>query len=289
MKNILLATDLASETDRALERAIRLALTLGAKLHILHVCAPCSSATSPQPGSPAARDAQNRLERYLSGSQQLQKLQAIPSVIESREPFAEIVRQAEDVDVDLIVMGMHGKTKLRDLFVGTTIERVLRKGVRPVLMVKDKPKEDYARLLVGTDFSAGSSQALKVATQLIPSGTLQLIHSYEIPDTYIGDKISQYAGDVILSTARNKLEKFVQEHRDFLQRFTAQPQNFQYRVVQGEAFHSLSHEAAECNADLLAIGVHSRESILPYRIGGTAHDVLIAPPCDVLVANRIST
>lgn len=38
MKNILLATDLAAETDRAFERAIQLASTSAAKLHILHVC-----------------------------------------------------------------------------------------------------------------------------------------------------------------------------------------------------------------------------------------------------------
>lgn len=287
MKNILLATDLASETDRALERAIRLASTMEANLHILHVCAPYAFSSSSQTASASKLEARWSLEKYLSGNQLLRGLQPSISVIESREPFIEIIKLAENIDAELIVMGMHGKSKLRDLFVGTTIERVLRKGARPVLMVKDKPHEDYTRLLVGTDFSAGSSQALQVALKLLPSGTLHLVHSYEIPDTYIGDKISQYAGDVIVTTARGKLEKFVQEHSKVLQRFADQPQNIQYRVIQGEAFRSLSHEAAEFNADLIAIGVHSRESFLPYRIGGTARDVLITPPCDVLIANRL--
>ncbi len=287
MKHILLATDLASETDRALERAIMLASTTGANLHILHVCAPYAFSSSSQSASAPKLEARWALEKYLSENQLLSGLQPSISVIESREPFIEIIKLAEDIDAELIVMGMHGKAKLRDLFVGTTIERVLRKGTRPVLMVKDKPHEDYARLLVGTDFSAGSSHALQVALKLLPSGSLHIAHSYEIPDTYIGDKISQYAGDVILTTARGKLEKFVQEHSKELQRFAEQPQNIQYRVVQGEAFHSLTREAAELDADLIAIGVHNRESFLPYRIGGTARDVLTAPPCDVLVAKRL--
>jgi nucleotide-binding universal stress UspA family protein len=227
------------------------------------------------------------LEKYLSGNQLLRELHPSISVIESRQPFIEIIKLAENVDAELIVMGIHGKAKLRDLFVGTTIERVLRKGARPVLMVKDKPSADYSRLLVGTDFSAGSSHALQVSLKLMPNGVLHLVYSYNIPDTYIGDKISQYAGDVILKNARGKLEKFVQEHSKILQRFTDQQQNFKYRVVQGETFCSLTHEAAKLNADLIAIGVHSRDSFLPYRIGGTARDILINPPCDLLVANRL--
>ena len=287
MKNILLATDLASETDRALERAVMLASTMEANLHILHVCAPYAFSSNSQSASAPKLEARWSLEKYLSGNQLLRGLQPSISVIESREPFIEIIKLGENIDAELIVMGMHGKSKLRDLFVGTTIERVLRKGTRPVLMVKDKPHEDYARLLVGTDFSAGSSHALQVALKLLPSGSLHIVHSYEIPDTYIGDKISQYAGDVIVTTARGKLENFVQEHSKELQRFADQPQNIQYRVVHGEEFHSLTREAAKFNADLIAIGVHSRESFLPYRIGGTARDVLIAPPCDVLVAKRL--
>jgi len=287
MRNILLATDLAGETDRAFERAIRLATGMNARLHILNVCAPYSFSSSPPSVCSAQQRAQRQLERYLSGDQKLRDLQPNCLVIESHEPFVEIIKVAEDVDAELIVMGMHGKTKLRDLFVGTTIERVLRRGTRPVLMVKDKPKDKYTRLLVGTDFSAGSSHALQVALKLAPTGALRLVHSYEIPDTYIGDKINQYAGDVLLSTAKGKLEKFMQENSSSLQRFDSQPQNIQSRVIQGDAFRCLVREAADHNADLIAIGVHSHESFLSYRIGGTARDVLTAPPCDVLVANRL--
>ena len=206
---------------------------------------------------------------------------------ESREPFVEIANLAGKVNAKLIVMGMHGKSKLRDRFVGTTIEKVIRKGARPVLMVKDKPLREYTNPLVGTDFSADSSQALQVALKLAPKGFLHLVHFCDIPDTYIGDKISHYTGDLIATTARAMLETFVQEHRKSLERFADQLQNMQYRVAQGKFLAGLTREAAAVKADLIAIGVHPRASLLPYRVGGTARDLLTNPPCDVLVANRV--
>lgn len=283
MKNILLATDLSGETDRAFERAIQLASTLAAKLHILHVFSPAPFDSDQLSGTLEHR-AKVRLENYLSSNQNLAKLQPSVSVVENREPFIEIINNAEKVQADLIVMGMHGKSRLRDLFVGTTIEKVIRKGTRPVLMVKDKPLGEYKHLLVGTDFSVSSGRALKTALQLVPNGSLDLVHLYAIPDTYIGDKISQYAGDVIVKTATTKLESFIQDHRKDLEQFAEQPKIFQYRVVQGETFIGLSRESKAVKADIIAIGVHSQASILPYRIGGIAREILVNPPCDVLVA-----
>lgn len=177
MKNILLATDLASETDRAFGRAIRLASTMSAKLHILHVCAPNSAfGNSPRSVNTFKLQARGSLERNIAGNQNLFELQPSISVIEGREPFVEIIKLADSVDAELIVMGMHGKSKLSDLFIGTTIEKVIRKSDRPVLMVKDKPVGEYTTLLIGTDFSAECGKALQITQALSPSGSIHLVY-----------------------------------------------------------------------------------------------------------------
>ncbi len=287
MKTILLATDLAGETDRALERAIRLASTMEATLHILHVCPPDSFSGGTKQERTAKQEAEAKLKKYLSGNQELTRLHPVIAVEENREPFVEITNLAEKVNAKLIVMGMHGKSKLRDRFVGTTIEKVIRKGARPVLMVKDKPLEEYANPLIGTDFSADSSQALQVVLELAPKGFLHLVHICDIPDNYISDKISHYTGDTIATSARAMLETFVQGHRNSLEQFADQLQNMQYRVVQGKFLAGLTREAAAVKADLIAIGVHPQASLLPYRVGGKARDILTNPPCDVLVTNRV--
>ena len=286
MKNILLAIDIAGKTDCAFERAVKLALSLTTTLHILHVCPPPSLASEENVANSPNQEVKERLNSYLTSNKELASVEHTITVKESREPFAEIIKLADEVKAELIVMGMHGKSKLRDMFVGTTIEKVIRKGNLPVLMVKDKPLGEYKNLLVGTDFSDGSSQALYLAFKLAPKGVLNLVHLYYIPDTDIGDKISQYAGDVIETSEKSKLEKFVNDCSAALKKMAGGQPDLHYRLAQGEAYTGLLHEAAEVNAELVAIGAHSRPSLMPYKLGGTAHDILTNPPCDVLVANN---
>ncbi len=287
MKSILLATDLGAEADRALERAINLAVTLSAKLHILHVCPAYSFLSEKKPASLLKHDTEDTLKSYLAGHKGLKNLQPIISVIEGGEIFVEIIQYAETVKAGLIVMGMHRKAKLRDMFVGTTVERVIRKGIKPVLMVKDKPLESYRNVLVGTDFSAGSKQALNVAFELAPKSFFHLVHSYDIPDTYIGVKIIQYAGDVVEKAETDNLEMFVKENSKVMKKFGVEPKNFYHRVTQGAAFSCLMNEAVAVKSDLLAIGTHSRAILMPYKLGGTAHDILNNPPCDILIARGL--
>ena len=146
MKNILLATDLAPETNRAFERAVKLASTLAAKLHILHVCPLYSFSKNKKQTISLKQDAEDMIKNSLVAHKGVKKLQTSITVIEGGETFAEIINHAQKVKAGLIVMGMHGKVKLRDMFVGTTIERVIRKGIRPVLMVRDKVQNDYKNI-----------------------------------------------------------------------------------------------------------------------------------------------
>ena len=53
-------------------------------------------------------------------------------------PYKEIVKIAEDEGVDIIIMGSHGKTNLRDILLGSVTENVIKKSNKPVLVVKRK-------------------------------------------------------------------------------------------------------------------------------------------------------
>ena len=242
---------------------------------------------SEQTGPPrySKQEAENRLRHYLEDSRIPDGRQPSISVIESLDPFIEIIHQADACAADLIVMGMHGKMQLRDRFAGTTIERVLRKGTQPVLMVKDQPLQHYKQVVVGTDFSLGSHHALQTAADLVPDAFFHILHSYAIPDTYIGDKIHQYAEDVMIMVAKNNLKQFISEHDDVLCS-SAQAKRFASCVIEGHAHSCLQQEVRSTGADLLAIGVHNHESLLPYRIGGTAREIILNPPCDVLIAKK---
>ena len=286
MKNILLATDLAAETDRAFERAIQLASKSAAKLHILHVC-PLYSFNNKEQNIALKKETKNTIKQILESNKKANTLQPSITIIESAEPFLEIINHAAKVTADLIVMGMHGKAKLIDMFVGTTIERVIRKGTRPVLMVKNKVLGSYKDVMVGTDFSAGSKQAFHVAIELFPKSNFHLVHSYSFPDTFIGDKIAQFSGQLIADIAKEKLEKFVKENKKELKRHGVKPQNFHFWTVEERPYSTLVSAANKVKPDLIAIGTSSHPSFMPSKIGGTAKDILVNPPCDVLIARGL--
>src|SRR3546814_12183977 len=63
-------------------------------------------------------------------------------------------------------MGAHRKSILRGIFVGTTIERVMRTGGRPVLMVNTPPAGGYRRVVVAIDLSPASQNAMRAAKAL---------------------------------------------------------------------------------------------------------------------------
>lgn len=284
MKNILLATDLATETNRALGRSVKLASALAAKLHIVHVCPLYSFSNKKKNVLSLKQDAEEGLRNSLAAAAKgRKKLQSSITVIEGGETFAEIINHAKKVKAELIVMGIHGKVKLLDMFVGTTIERVIRKGMTPVLMVRDKPRDQYGNVLVGTDFSIGSTQAFHMALEMAPKGIFHLVHSY----IYVGGHMARYMEDVLEDLANDKLEKFVKNNRNLLKKYKITPKNFHFGTVKGEPHSCLLDAAIKGKADLIAIGTHSNISLMPYKIGGTARDILSDPPCDVLVAKGL--
>ncbi|HXU28993.1 MAG TPA: universal stress protein, partial [Thermoanaerobaculia bacterium] len=110
-------------------------------------------------------------ESYLDQMQNLCRDQGLP--FEPRmmdgKHHTELVRDIEDVDCDLVVMGALGIGRVKDSEIGSVCERVTRSAKRDVWVVKrlykkDEPEGDT--ILVGVDGSPQSFGALKTALEL---------------------------------------------------------------------------------------------------------------------------
>jgi len=149
---ILVASDLTGRSDRALVRAVQLKRGLAATLTLLHVVEP---GLAPELTQRRRAESIAILEaRMLDVSEGSLRHVVIEALI--GDPFATIVGEAEARNADLIVLGEPGKQRLKDLFVGTTTERVIRHSERPVLVVKEASAEAYRRVLVAFDLSEGA-------------------------------------------------------------------------------------------------------------------------------------
>lgn len=62
--------------------------------------------------------------------------------IEKGIPFLEILKAATEGEVSLIVIGSHGKSNLEEMLLGSVSEKVIRKAVQPLLVVKRQHEGD---------------------------------------------------------------------------------------------------------------------------------------------------
>lgn len=148
LKRILVPTDFSKYSDNALTYATAFAEKFAAELYLLHVVQDLGvflpdMVTGTPPLAPpvdqltaAARTALDKLVK----DKQLARFQVHLEVREG-PPFYEIIRLAKEADIDLIVMGTHGRGGLRHVLMGSVCEKIVRKAPCPVLSVRHPEHE----------------------------------------------------------------------------------------------------------------------------------------------------
>jgi nucleotide-binding universal stress UspA family protein len=139
--SILVPTDFSDFATRALEYAKAIAKPLHATLHIVHVLEP--AAYMPQWGMLSSAFEEIALKMQQQAGRDVEELAAAiqkegleaKGVVLGGTPHNEIVKYAADNDIQLIVIGTHGRRGLEHFFVGSTTERVIRLAQCPVLSV----------------------------------------------------------------------------------------------------------------------------------------------------------
>ena len=146
-KKVLAPTDFSRHSENALRYACSMAAQFVADLHLLHVVQDVWAAMA-EPGF--VPPSGNWLEDLkTSVRSELEKRPDPPwteKLTITREvrrgaPFLEIIRYAKENDVDLIVLGTHGRSGLAHVLLGSVAERVVRKSPCPVLTVRHPEHE----------------------------------------------------------------------------------------------------------------------------------------------------
>jgi nucleotide-binding universal stress UspA family protein len=143
LKRILLPTDLSEFAGAATGYACAIAERFDAELHLLYVFERYTGSTYvPGIALPQAKSEIELLKQQVAES--LAKWIDIGWATKHRviratgegHPFVEIIRYAKEQDIDLIVMGTHGRSGISHLLVGSVAENVVRKSLCPVLTVR---------------------------------------------------------------------------------------------------------------------------------------------------------
>jgi len=143
LARILFPTDLSDAAAEAQAYAFALAEKFNAELHVLSVIQDMAL-VSPDPNMPWLVPASNLQEVKQSVEEALQKIpepqwpnaKPVQRLIRIGVPFMEIIKYAKEADIDLVVVGTHGRSGLSHVLLGSVAERVVRKAPCPVLTVK---------------------------------------------------------------------------------------------------------------------------------------------------------
>jgi len=139
LKRILLPTDFSDSASNALRYGVSFAKEYGAELVLLHVVETVAigyaSDLFPVPMAEAFEEisAQARSELGSVAAKAREKGVNVREEVVQGKPSTEILRVAREQEVDMIVLGTHGKGVLDQALFGSTTERVVRKAPCPVL------------------------------------------------------------------------------------------------------------------------------------------------------------
>ncbi len=150
-KKILVTTDGSDCSFAALEPALAMAVPGESQLVFLSVIPLAVTCVSPYGGMVVPTNiAEIAVNNRKVMKEKIQdrikdRLGEVPfevTVVEAENAVAEILRQIERLDIDLVVIATHGHTGLKHVLFGSTAEKVVRKSPVPVLTVRALPVPD---------------------------------------------------------------------------------------------------------------------------------------------------
>ncbi|MBK9264575.1 MAG: universal stress protein [Polyangiaceae bacterium] len=140
-RNILVPIDFDETSDHALERAVSLASTLGARVTVLHVYGlpvynypDGSYIPTPEVIENVKKGAREQLDAFVS--KRRSEGVSVAALLREGRTADEVCAAATDMGADLIVMGTHGRGLIGRTLLGSVAEAVLRQATVPVMTVR---------------------------------------------------------------------------------------------------------------------------------------------------------
>ncbi|WP_163559218.1 universal stress protein [Halomonas sp. NO4] len=275
-QTLLFACDLSAENRAAFARAVRLANEHGARLDIVHVLDPYLPRRVLHDLEDAVvADMQTMLTDIREDYAFAEPRTLLQTV--AGAPYAEIIREAHDREVDMIVLGGHRKRGQPDLVAGTTLARVLRSAPCPVLSVSQPASRDWDEILVPVDFSLACRHTLRETLKRFPEAHLTLLHAWDIP----GERELGSQGDYARWRDREveRLRAQLERETDQLMSELDDVPEVELVLEQGDPLEVLLTHLRRQPPDLLALGSRG-------QLGRQSHiteALLTEPHCDIML------
>lgn len=285
LNNILFATDFSTYSNAALRYAIAIARQYGAKIYGAHVMASADYLfTAPdlwpahlQQEKQLEDSVKERLDEQLRGVQH-ETLVGVGDVWNTL--FWLIIKH----DIDLLVVGTHGRTGARKLLMGSIAETIFRQAACPVLSIgpnvscKPDGEIQFHNILWATDFGEESLASLRYGFSLAEEAqaTLTLLHVIEQPAAGIIDL------EAVTACVMRRMKELVPPEAEAWCRVECRVEFGQQFALPADRILEIARDKA---ADLIILGVHATHratSTVTHLAHTTAQHIVAHATCPVL-------
>ena len=144
LQRICVPVDFSETSAAALLYAKALADAFGASLHIMHVLVAwvpnADFPASPEMYASFEEAARKQLDAQLTAEEKA-KYRATVELVMGTSEFVEVIRYAREKEIDLLVLGTHGRGAIAHMLMGSVAEKIVRKAPCPVLTVRHPEHE----------------------------------------------------------------------------------------------------------------------------------------------------
>jgi nucleotide-binding universal stress UspA family protein len=284
LKNILFLTDFSEPSEIAVPYAVALAREYEAHACALHVLTPVPLAYASAESAGAAIEGLE--EGAQDGMQQLDSqftgVDHETMIVRAESVWAGITQVLAERDVDLLIVGTHGRTGAMKLLLGSVAEEIFRRSSVPVLTIGPVVRKgahgggQFHRVMLATDFTSESQAAAPYAISMAQEhqAKLLLLNVMRNPESKASDRKSQ---DTV-ANVMHQLYEMVPEAAELWCRPEA-------TVRFGNPAERILEAAKEHEADLIVLGVREAAGHLgaaTHLERTTAHKVVVQATCPVL-------
>jgi nucleotide-binding universal stress UspA family protein len=264
MKRILIAYDLTESGARAVERGLALAALDLAAVRLVHVTSIRLPDTDRAVLIEEMGDIVGRMkQRYPTVAD------TIVDVV-SGDRATAIAKAGEDLKADLIVFGGHGAMRMRDGLFGTTVERLIRKTERPVLVVRNDPSRPYRRLVAAVAGEEDVDETLALVSLMASVHEVLAVHAL----------LPTYHRRTGASKERHRIEELIEKQAKAC---GLRDVHVHGAALRGDPMTAVMAAFEAIDADLIAMNTHARsgfalaweDSFADLMLQQTSVDLLI--------------
>jgi nucleotide-binding universal stress UspA family protein len=280
LHRILFATDFSEASLAALPLVSTLARRYGSRVFVVNVWTPVQyTLVSPEVAGALQhkdeRETQSKLQQILT-TKELAGLSAT-AIVKSGSPSQELSYLVRERNIDLAILGTHGRTGLKHLLMGSVAEELFRNLPCPVLTV-------------GPNVSKRSMEGTEIRHILFPT---DLSNESRAVLPYLASLASEYEASVTLlhvlpvETATNPdakalAEPLRQEMKGIFSSHIDPRCSAEFVIDFGDAVERILAHAQSGNADLIGMGVRHAGEIMTHFRNTVAYRVVLEAHCPVL-------